>query len=103
MAFLLLSILLILVGFRIGQPGRSRRPSNERAIEVGLPFAKSGITIFTVGNGFGLATATIWGDTFAVVGGLLDLAVNVYVLWQVGRYSRRLWSGAMDQVFTEAR
>ncbi|MFJ2355613.1 hypothetical protein [Frigoribacterium sp. NPDC087798] len=103
MAFLFVSILLILVGFRIGQPGRLQRPSTQRAIDVGLPFAKSGITISTIGNGFGLATATVRGDTFAVVGELLALAVNVYVLWQVARYSRRLRSDALDHVFTQAR
>lgn len=99
MAFLFLGLLPLFFGFRIGHPLWSRRPSKERAMDIGLPVIWIGVTIFTVGNGFGLATAIIWGGVFALVSTIVALAANAYILWQVIRYARRLRSGSLDATF----
>jgi len=103
MVFLILGVLLVVFGFRIGNPQRSRRPSKQRAIDVGLPVVWLGVTIFTVGNVFALATAIIWGGVFALVSTLVAIAVNVFILWAVLRYAKRLRSGALDWVYETGR
>jgi len=102
-AFLILGVLPVFFGFRIGNPEWSKRPSKERAIDVGLPVIWVGITIFTVGNVFALVTAIIWGGVFALVSTLVAIAVNVFILWAVLRYAKRLRSGALDWVYETER
>jgi hypothetical protein len=103
MAFLVVGVLLVFFGFRIGNPQHSKRPGKQWAIDVGLPVVWLGVTIFTVGNVFALATAIIWGGVFALVSTLVAIAVNVFILWAVLRYAKRLRSGALDWVFQTRR